>query len=133
MDTETRNVLSECTRASDEGSMNFPAVVAKLVHAGVERYHTDLLRGERIYYLPNGESEVTPMHRPEASVAASFVPNAIVTALRAVQAGTATYKEFCEDIMAAGCVGYIVSMAGRRAVYYGRTGESYVESFPGAK
>jgi uncharacterized protein YbcV (DUF1398 family) len=33
----------------------------------------------------------------------------------------------------AGCVSYFVSLAGRRAVYYGRTGDEHVEWFPGAK
>lgn len=32
-----------------------------------------------------------------------------------------------------GCVGYHVSLAGRRAVYYGRSGETHVEQFPPAK
>ncbi len=53
--------------------------------------------------------------------------------LRAVQQGQIKYKTFCEQVMAAGCVGYIVSMAGRRVIYYGRTGDNHVEWFPGAK
>ena len=53
-------------------------------------------------------------------------------AIRAVQGGRLDYKGFCERILAAGCVGYHVSLAGRRCVYYGRTGETHVEMFPGA-
>jgi len=34
--------------------------------------------------------------------------------------------------MAAGCVGYFVQIAGRRALYFGRNGESHVELFPSA-
>jgi hypothetical protein len=30
--------------------------VTKLMQVGVERYHADLLRAEKIYYLPSGES-----------------------------------------------------------------------------
>jgi hypothetical protein len=37
-----------------------------------------------------------------------------------------------EPVAQASCVGYMVPLAGRRAVYYGRTGESYVEPFPAA-
>jgi glutamate-1-semialdehyde 2,1-aminomutase len=40
--------------------------------------------------------------------------------------------EFCEQIAAARCVGYMVSLAGRRAVHYGRTAEVYVELSAGA-
>lgn len=34
--------------------------------------------------------------------------------------------------MAAGCAGYLVSLPGRRVVYYGRTGETHVELIPAA-
>jgi hypothetical protein len=37
-----------------------------------------------------------------------------------------------QRVLEAGCVGYIASMAGRRVVYYGRTGDNHVEWFPGA-
>jgi uncharacterized protein YbcV (DUF1398 family) len=42
------------------------------------------------------------------------------------------YHAFCERIAAGGCVGYFVSLAGRRALYYGRTGDTYIEPFPAA-
>ncbi len=52
--------------------------------------------------------------------------------MRAVQGGRIRYREFCARIAAAGCVGYFVSIPGRRAVYYGRTADSHTEWFPGA-
>jgi hypothetical protein len=58
MDTKIKDVMVEATQASDEERVTFGEVVMKLMQAGVERYHTDLLRGEKTYYLPNGESEV---------------------------------------------------------------------------
>ena len=58
MDSQVRNVMIEASRASDEERMTFPEVVMKLMQAGVERYHADLVRGDKTYYLPNGESEV---------------------------------------------------------------------------
>jgi uncharacterized protein YbcV (DUF1398 family) len=53
--------------------------------------------------------------------------------VRAIQRGEFQYLEFCRRITQAGCVGYHVSLAGQRVVYYGRTGEMHVEYFPGAK
>ena len=38
-----------------------------------------------------------------------------------------------EKVLAAGCVGYIVSIVGRRAVYFGRSAETHVELFPSGK
>ncbi len=48
-------------------------------------------------------------------------------------ASRTTFGEVVMKLMAAGCVGYFVSLAGRRAVYYGRTIDCHVEWFPGAR
>ena len=64
--------------------------------------------------------------------AEAFSPAAIDAAIRAIQGRKIDYMTFCEQIAAAGCVSYLVSLAGRRAVYSGRTGETFVEPFPAA-
>lgn len=133
MDQNVKAVMAECTRASDEERVTFPEVVGKLMGAGVERYHADLVRAEKIYYLPDGESERTPCHVLDIAPAEAFSATGVDAAVRAIQRGDIQYLEFCARIAKAGCVGYVVSMAGRRAVYYGRTGEMHVEMFPGAK
>jgi len=56
--------------------------------------------------------------------------HAIIIAIRAVQSGAIDYKEFCRRIAEAGCIFYLVSLTGRRAVYYGRSGEAHVDLFP---
>jgi uncharacterized protein YbcV (DUF1398 family) len=63
--------------------------------------------------------------------AAAFSAGGVDAAVRAIQAGKIQYKTFCKRIAEAGCVGYHVSLVGRRAVYYGRTGDSHIEWFPG--
>lgn len=132
MDAKVRDVMTECTDASDQERMSFPEIVGRLVAAGVERYHADLLRGEKTYYLPDGESLAVPAQRVAAVPAPEFAPAGVEAAVRAIQAGQVGYGEFCRRIMESGCVGYIVSIAGRRAVYFGRTAECYVEPFPPA-
>ena len=128
-----KDIVHECTTGSDNGTLNFPQVVAMLMAAGVERYHADLSRSERTYYLPDGTSEVVPGHMVATSAGETFAAEDIVAALRAIQAKDIGYAEFCERIAAAGCVGYVVSLVGRRVVYSGRSGDFYVEKFPGAK
>src|ERR1700733_15027775 len=108
MQAEIVRVMEECTAASDQERIDFPGVVGKLMQAGVERYHADLLRAEKIYYLPSGES-----HRP----AAAFSADGVAAAVKAIQQQQIQYREFCRRIAQAGCVAYIVSLAGRRAVY----------------
>jgi uncharacterized protein YbcV (DUF1398 family) len=132
MTSETIAVLQECTDASDQGRITFPEVVMKLAAAGVERYHADLLRGERTYYLPSGESHRLNAVQITEVPAAAFAATGVEAAIRAIQQQKIQYREFCDRIVRAGCVGYMVSLAGRRAIYYGRTGDNYVERFPDA-
>jgi uncharacterized protein YbcV (DUF1398 family) len=44
-----------------------------------------------------------------------------------------TYPGFCAKVAGAGCAGSLVSFPGRRVLYYGRTGETHTELFPGAR
>jgi uncharacterized protein YbcV (DUF1398 family) len=131
MDSHVTDVVRETTLASDEERILFPQVVAALMEAGVERYHADLVAGTKTYYLPNGECQGVPSHRPSAP-ARDFDGAAVEAAVRASQRQEILYREFCERVAAAGCVGYFVSLVGRRATYYGRTSETHVEFFPGA-
>lgn len=132
MDSQVKGLVEACTRNSDEERVTFGEVVGQLLAAGVERYHADLLRAEKIYYMPDGESHCVANHALAVAPAAAFSPDGVDAAVRAIQQGRIRYRGFCARIAAAGCVGYIVSLAGRRAVYYGRTGESHVEPFPAA-
>ena len=130
MQPDIINVMQECTEASDQGRISFPEVVMKLAQAGVERYHADLVRAEKIYYLPSGESHRVAAAEVETLPAAEFTAKGVEAAVRAIQQQKIQYREFCERIARAGCVVYMVSLAGRRAVYYGRNGDNYVEPFP---
>jgi uncharacterized protein YbcV (DUF1398 family) len=130
MDAQITNVMRECTEGSDSGRLTFPQVVMKLTRSGVERYHADLQRAEKTYYMPNGESHVVPCETIGSRPAEVFSPADVASAIRAIQAGTINYTTFCNRIVVAGCVGYFVSMIGQRAVYYGRTGDFLVEPFP---
>jgi uncharacterized protein YbcV (DUF1398 family) len=104
-----------------------------LIDAGVERYYADLSRSEKIYYMPSGESHKVPCKHIAQQPAIGFSAAGVEAAVRAIQGQTITYLEFCARIAAAGCIGYLVSLTGRRAVYVGRTGDMHIEHFPKAK
>jgi uncharacterized protein YbcV (DUF1398 family) len=133
MDQHAKHVAEECTKASDEERISFGDVVMKLMQAGVERYHADLVRDEKTYYMPDGANHRVACAAVSARPGEEFSAAGVEAAIRAVQAGKIQYRKFCEDVVAAGCAGYMVSLLGRRAVYYGRTGECHVEYFPAAK
>lgn len=127
------DVVRACARASAEGRLSFGDVIGKLIAAGVERYHADFMRGETAYFAADGAFEVVALDVAHGAAAADFRADEIEAAVRASQAGAINYPVFCERALSAGCVGYHVSMAGKRVVYYGRTGEAHVEWFPGAR
>lgn len=133
MNPNTHAVLVDCTEGSSQERLSFPEVVGKLMAAGVERYLADLTRAEKTFYLPNGENETLKMYAISGAPAERFSAEGVQAAVRAIQQQKIKYRGFCDRIAEAGCVGYMVSITGKRAVYYGRTGEIYVEMFPGAK
>ena len=132
MDAHVKEAVREMSKASDEERITFPEVVRALIEVDVERYHADLVAGRKTYYLPSGEFEEVEVHKV-GGAAHAFSAVGVEKAVRAIQRQEIAYREFCRLIADAGCVGYFVSLAGRRAVYYGRTGDEHVEWFPGAK
>jgi uncharacterized protein YbcV (DUF1398 family) len=132
MDPAITAVMDACTIGSDDERLTFPQVIMQLMAAGVERYGADLSRSEKIYYLPDGTSHRVPCRQVAQQPALAFSPAGVEAAIRAIQVRSITYREFCSRIASAGCIGYVVSLAGRRAVYFGRTGDLHVEHFPAA-
>jgi len=127
MDDHVKDVVREMTRASEEERIGFPDMVQALMAAGVERYHADLLAGTKTYYMPDGSFEIT--HSRTLKATKDFMGESVQQAVAAIQQGEIGYRAFCDRIAAAGCVGYFVSLAGQRAVYYGRTLAAHVEWF----
>lgn len=135
MNTNWQNVARATLEGSESGTMTFPQSTRMLTEAGFEGYGVDFRRSTRTYYMPDGEAIELEMERTLAPVAARFDPAAIKAALREAQALVPgyTYKGFCAKVVAAGCAGYLVSLAAKRVLYYGRTGETHTEYFPGTQ
>lgn len=90
----------------------------------------DYRAGTCRYYLANGTS--TDCNAPPLPVALPFRAATLAAAIRHAQSGAAdySYAGFSTKVTQAGCAGYIVSLAGRRVVYFGRTAETHIEHFP---
>ncbi len=130
MNANVQAVVEACSRGSEEDWLNFGQVLEKLADVGVEGYYADFRRSAKTYYLPDGKSIEVKANDPDVAIASAFDAGHVEAAVRLSQAGTHTYRAFCEKVMAAGCVGYLVSLLGRRVVYFGRTAETHVEHFP---
>jgi uncharacterized protein YbcV (DUF1398 family) len=121
-----------CHAGAIEGHMTFPTILATLAASGFEGYLVDLRHGTARYYLTSGDS--ADCTGPAESVALSFDVNTLQSAIREAQTSAPgyTYSGFCRKAAQAGCAGYLVSLPGRRVLYFGRSGETHVEHFPDA-
>jgi uncharacterized protein YbcV (DUF1398 family) len=124
------DVIAECMKASFADTP-FPVVVQRLAGAGVRSYRTDLVALRNTYYDGAGTSfdEILPLADAPA-IAAAFNADAVVAAVKAIQRKEIGYAEFLRRIMSNGCASYEIFFGGRKAVYIGRDGDAYTESFP---
>ncbi|MFO1047160.1 MAG: DUF1398 family protein [Geminicoccaceae bacterium] len=127
-----KTVAETCLRGAETNSMTFPQIVGTLMQSGFESYSIDFRRASATYYLPDSDSVVLPTHLEDVPIAPALDVSAVRSAIRDAQALSPgySYAGFCARVRRAGCAGYIVSLSGRRAVYFGRTAETHVELFP---
>lgn len=124
------NTITETHLESGTARIAFPEVVRRLSEAGVESYHADLVRLEKTYYFPNGDTQIEPMSPAETPIEGPFAADQVLAAIRESQAGTLKYPDFLKRIRQAGTTNYSVYINGRRAIYFGRQGDFHVEQFP---
>lgn len=130
MSPDTKEVIQKCAHESHEGLLTFPEVLRRLAEVGVESYCVDYRNQSTTYYLPSNEAVSVSMSMPTIKISNSFNQEAVVLAIRGAQSDAVRYPEFLGLTMSAGCVGYIVWIAGKHVSYFGRRGEVHLEHFP---
>ncbi len=125
-------LASACMKGAESGSMSFPEIIGALMQAGFDGYAVDFRRGMATYYPPDAPTLDIALHPLGSAIAPRFDAEAIRAAIREAQnnAPGYTYLSFCDKAARGGCAGYLVSLPGRRVVYYGRDGETHIEHFP---
>lgn len=130
VDPSTKQIIEESIAGSYAGTRSFPAHVMAVASQGVESYRVDFRQHASTYFLPDGDSHTVDMPSHAVAIADAFDESAVVTTIRAVQQSQIDYPAFIDRVMRAGCVGYVVWIAGRHVAYFGRRGETYIEPFP---
>ncbi len=130
MDTTTIDSIKQVFRASQQGQIHFGQVIAALSAAGVESYLVDYRAKQTTYHLNNDEHLTLSMSAAEQQIAQNFDATVIKGAILGAQQGEILYPQFKLISMDAGCVGYVVWIAGRHVCYFGRKGEQHIEHFP---
>jgi uncharacterized protein YbcV (DUF1398 family) len=127
MDDRVKATVRDLTEALEQERITFPDAVQALIEAGVERCHADFAGGTTTWYMADGSLEITRSRVAAAGL--DFRGDLVREAIRAVEQREVGYRAFCDRLAAAGCIGYFVSLAGRRSVHYGRTMAAHVEWF----
>ena len=130
MSPEVVSAIHACAADANLGKLHFGEVLRRLSAAGVESYHADYRDGHTRYYLPNGETTAVLLGHEHPPIGEALDAAALQEAIRGSQRGEVRYPEFVLRSCAAGCVGYVVWIAGRHVTYFGRRGEQHVERFP---
>jgi|SRR6516165_548934 len=125
MDTKA---ISDCFQMSLAGQNTFREVLKLLSATGVQRFHIDLIRLERICYSKDDEVYVERFFfdLPIEKRPKEFNENGIVDAIRQIQERQIEFVEFLRRLIASGVAGYWVFIEGDRIIYYGRNGEQYL-------
>lgn len=130
-----QDVAQSCLNGAESGSMTFPQIVQTLIAAGFDGYLVDFRQGTITYYLPDGDPVQLKTAHAGHTVAERFDVDVVRQAIRDAQQLVAgyTYDGFCKTVTGAGCACYFVSFLGKRVLYFGRTGETHTEFFPGSR
>lgn len=133
----TSDAIAELDAALREGAARRPAVAgfphfAETLHRnGVHQFTYWLPAMQCLYRTDLGAvlTQDAPLHQGIHDVP-EFDEAALVSALRADQAGQTTFPEFAEAAWRAGVVHFVVDLDERTCTYTGLDQKSYVEHFP---
>jgi len=130
MNIAVESIIRDTASGSNQGRIHFGEVVSALLQVGVESYAVDYRASRATYYMPDGEVYTLEAPASEVEIAPAFSAEALVAAIRGAQSGAVMYPEFKRLSQAAGCVAYVVWLAGHHVSYFGRKGETHIENFP---
>ncbi|MGE5084689.1 MAG: DUF1398 family protein [Bacillota bacterium] len=109
--------------------MAFSSLIMTLEKMGVESYHVDMAQQSTCYQMLNGEVMSESFYF-DGKIAQDFDDGEIRSAILDIKQNHLEYKEFLKRIMNAGIVNYVIYLKGRKIIFYGRNGDSYIENFP---
>jgi uncharacterized protein YbcV (DUF1398 family) len=88
---------------------------------------------EKRYYAADGATHADAIPLSSApEIRREFSAESVTEAIESIKRQDIDYPEFLRQIMAAGTVSYSVYLGGRKAIYFGRSGDFHIELFPAA-
>lgn len=108
----------------------FPVLAEVLRQAGVQMNRWTLPSCQSLFFMKDAVvvQQGTPLVSSVHEVP-KFDRKLLIASIRADQEGRSTFLEFLEAAWKAGVIGYDVDFIGRKVVYYGALGDSYLEEY----
>ncbi len=113
-----------------QSATNYPDLVAKLIHLGIQSYTVDVVTETVLYRLADGENI---MHNGNSmrDVEVSYNEKNTIQAIRNTQEGKSNYTTFLDQIAKAGIRFYEATLIGnKKRVTYIASGGFYQEMIP---
>jgi uncharacterized protein YbcV (DUF1398 family) len=112
----------------------FPVLAEVLRQAGVQMNRWSLPSCQSVYIMNEGSvvQQGTPLVTGVHEIP-KFDRDALIAAIRTDQEGRSTFPEFLQAAWKAGVIGYDADFTGRKVIYFGAKGESYLEEYPAAE
>jgi uncharacterized protein YbcV (DUF1398 family) len=124
-------IIDECSQLSLSEQITFGQVVQKLIVAGVQRYIANLVGLQKLHFGTKDETHNCSLKlNHNQTIDDSFDADKVRSAIIDIQHGRIGYQEFLRLIMEGGCTHYEVFLKGKKAIYFGRDGDFYIEAFP---
>lgn len=109
----------------------FPVLAEIMRQAGFQLNRWSLPSCQSVYLTKEGA--VVQQGQPLATgihEVPKFDREGLIRAIRRDQEGNSTFPEFLQAAWNAGVIGYDADFIGRKVIYYGVNGESYLEEYP---
>ncbi len=112
----------------------FPVLAEALGQAGIRLNRWSLPSCQSIYIMIDGSvvQQGTPLVTGTFEIP-KFNRELLISAIRTDQEGKSTFAEFLQSTWKSGVVSYDADFIERKVTYYGVSGESYLEAYPGVE
>lgn len=112
---------------------SFQDMCRKLLLAGIESVHFDLIANRMTCYTPEGRVFDEPFFFEGPRVADVFSEESIIEDYKALLMHKLSLHEFFAFIMLAGATGFTIYLLGKKVLFFGRCGENHLEQLHDVK
>ncbi|HEY1680428.1 MAG TPA: hypothetical protein VGF98_02165 [Candidatus Tumulicola sp.] len=123
------DIVAACLSGASDKSLSFQQIAATLEGEGFESLLVDFRRSAATFYQSGDGAAVVARLKPtQGMVGHVFAEAEIRSAIKRTSRGSYQYGclEWWNDLVEAGCAGFIASFSAHRVIYFGRNAEALI-------